>query len=145
MVETGQSDSLWRNRSYLSYRASRAVSALGSNVSGIAFPLLVLGMGGGAVRVGAVGSGFALARLALQIPGGYLADRYDLRRLMIGMDLVRLLAVGSIPLGAALGALTFPQLLVAAVLEGGASAVFSSTAMVFMRVAVTPGQFARAM
>lgn len=137
--------SLWRNRNYVCYRVSRTVSMLGSQMSGIAYPLLVLGMGEGAVRAGAVGTCSLVARMAFQLPAGHLSDRFDLRRLMLSMDAVRFVAVGSIPLAAMLGSLAVWQLLVVALIEGAASAVFGGAAMVFLRVAVPPGQFARAM
>lgn len=145
MTDTAGPPSLWRNRSYMCYRMSRAVSMLGSRMSGLAFFLLVLDLGYGAVLAGTISTTALIVRMAMQLPAGQLADRFDQRRLMMAMDAVRLIAVGSIPLVAAIGQLTFAQLLAAAVIEGAASAVFGSTAMVFIRVAVPPEQFAQAM
>jgi len=118
---------------------------LGSRTADIAYPLLILSMGGGAVWAGAVASCGLLVQLAFQLPSGHLADRSDPRRLMLGMDVVRLVAVGSIPFAALLDRLTLLHLLVVCSIEGAASAVFGSAAMVFIRVAVSPKQFSRAM
>jgi MFS family permease len=145
MPEMAEVMSLWRDRTYVCYRISRAVSMFGSRISGIAGPLLVLSMGGGPIRAGAVGSCALLARMVFQLPGGQLADRFDQRRLMVAMDAMRLVAVGSIPLAALLHVLTFSQLMVVALIEGAASAVFGATAMVFLRVLVSRGLFSRAM
>ena len=136
--------SLWRNRDYLLYRSARVVSMLGSQMTSLAGPLLALGLGGGAVQAGAMTTCWFLTQLLFQLPAGYLADRFDQRRLMIGMDLVRLAAVGSIPVGSALGFLGFPQLLVVVFIEGAASTVFQSASQVFIRFLMPPGQFARA-
>ena len=142
---TASATSLRHNRDYVLYRASRAISALGSQMSGLVYPLLVLSIGGSAVQAGAAGSCALLTRLACQIPAGHLADRLDQRRLMIIMDAVRLVSVGSVPLVALLGHVTYPHLLVVGVVEGAGSAVFGAAAGVYVRVAVPKEQFARAM
>jgi len=146
MTDVADTSSLWHDRNYVLYRVSRAICNLGSQISGIAGPLLVLSMSdGGVVRAGAVGSAALAVRMAAQLPGGKLADRFDQRLLMVVLDVVRVIAVGSIPLAAALGHLTFPLVLVVVVIGSAASTVFGSTAMVFVRLVVPPGQFARAM
>jgi MFS family permease len=126
------------------YRTARVVSMLGSRMTSLAGPLLVLGMGGGAVLAGAVGTCWFFAQMAFQLPAGHLADRFDQRRLMLAMDAVRLVAIGSVPLGAALGFLTFAQILVVVLIESAASVVFTSAAQVFLRVVVPRELFARA-
>lgn len=145
MTTEASADSLWRNRDYLLYRTSRTVSMLGSRMSTLAGPLLVLSIGGGPVWAGAVGTSWFVAQIVFQIPAGHLADRLPSRPLMLAMDLVRLLAIGSIPLASALGFLTLPQLLVVVFAEGGASVIFGSAAMVFMQALISKGQFSRAM
>jgi MFS family permease len=145
MDETTATTKLWRNRNYVYFRTSRTVSNLGSGMTGLAGPLLVLSMGGGAVRAGAVGTCWFLTQLVFQLPAGYLADRFDRRRLMLWMDVVRLVAIGSIPLTAVLGWLTFGQLMAVVFVEGAATVVFSSASMVFLRAVVPPELFSRAM
>ncbi|GIH99458.1 MFS transporter [Planobispora takensis] len=145
MTGAAGSISLWRDRDYRNYRVSRAVSLLGSHMSGLAFPLLVLGMGESAVKAGLLGTCAVVVGTLSKLPAGHLADRFDQKRLMLAMDAVRLAAVGSIPLAAALGHLTFPQLVAVALVEGVATAIFGSAAMVFVRVVVPPAQFALAM
>jgi MFS family permease len=137
--------SLWRNRNYNYYRLSRAVSMLGSRMTTLAAPLLVLSMGGGAVQAGALGSAWFVAQIAFQLPAGHLADRFDQRQLMLAMDLVRLIAIGSIPIAAVLEVLTFPHLLAVVLVEGAASVVFGSASMVFIGAIVPASQFSRAM
>ena len=138
-------ESLWRNRDYLLYRGGRTISMLGSRMTALAGPLLVLHMGGGAVWAGATGSCWFIAQMTMQLPAGYLSDRFDRRRLMLAMDAVRFVAIGSIPLAALFGFLTLPQLLVVVAVEGGASVVFSSAAMVFLRALAPGDQFPKAM
>jgi len=121
------------NRDYVLLWSAAAISNLGSRLSVIAFPLLVLSLGGTAAQAGAVGSCSLIAGLALRLPGGHIADLVDRRRLMLGADLVRLLALGSIPAAGALHRLGYPQLLVAAVVEGATSVLFGPAAGIALR------------
>lgn len=145
MIATTTTESLWRNRDYVFFRSSRAISMIGSRVSSMATILLILGMHGGAVRAGAVGSCAVIAEVVFQLPGGYLADRVDPRRLMVGMDVLRLVAVASIPIAWASSRLSFPQLAAVVIIESSASVVFGSAAVVFIRAVTTSGrQYSRA-
>lgn len=114
-------------------------------MTSLAGPLLVLSIGGGAIQAGAVGTTWFLARLAFELPGGYLADRYDPRRMMITMDALRLLAVGSIPVAGAIGNVSFIQVVSVVLVESAASVVFGSAAMVFLRNIVPSISFSRAL
>src|SRR5262245_25844798 len=60
--------------------------------------------------------GLPFALLAL--PAGALVDRWDRKRLMILCDIGRALALGSIPLAMALGAVTIPHLAIVSLIEG---------------------------
>lgn len=124
---------LRRNRDYQRLWSAAIVSELGSSMAILAFPLLVLSLGGGAAQAGAVGTCSLLTRLVLRMPGGHLADRMNRRWLMIGTDVVRLAAVATIPLAYAMDSLTFPHLLVVATIEGAATALFGAAAPVALR------------
>lgn len=81
-----ESTPLRKNRDFSLLWASQATSQLGSAVSILAFPLLVLSMHGSAVQAGAVGTVQAVIRAVLQLPAGALTDRWNRRRLMLGCD-----------------------------------------------------------
>lgn len=134
------SSALRANRNYVRLWTGSAISGLGSQLSVLAYPLLVLALHGGAARAGAVGTCSLVARMVFRAPGGHLTDRADWRWLMVRMDLIRLLAVGSVPLAAGLGWLTFPQLLVVAVVEGTATAFFRPAGTVALRDVVPKEQ-----
>ncbi|MFI1369899.1 MFS transporter [Streptomyces griseochromogenes] len=91
---------LRKNRDFSLLWASQTASQLGSAVSILAFPLLVLSMHGSAVQAGAVGTLQAATRAVLQLPAGALTDRSNRRRLMLGCDAGR--AVLLIALGVAI-------------------------------------------
>jgi MFS family permease len=133
------------NRDFLRFWSADVISTSGSSISAIAVPLLVLTLGGSLARAGVVGSCGLVARLVCRLPAGQLADRVDRRWLMLAMDLIRMIVIGSIPLAAGLGRLGFGQLLVVAVAEGLASATFSAAAAIAMRDVVADEELATAL
>jgi len=139
------SPALWRNREYVCYRTARVTSTLGSFLSGIAYPLLVLHLDGSAAQAGAVTTGWLISNAVCQLPGGHLADRFDRRLLMISMDIVRLAVVATIPVAVVLGHLTFGQLLAVALVEGAATAVFGPATTALVRSLVPAEQLPRAL
>jgi MFS family permease len=83
---------LWRNRVFNLLWVSQSLSDLGSAISSLAIPLLVLALTGSAVQAGVVGTIEQVARLLCRLPAGVLADRLDRRRTMLLCDAIRLVA-----------------------------------------------------
>lgn len=87
----------------------------------LAFPTIaVLELHAGAAAVGTLAALGSLPLLLLSMLSGVIADRGDRRRIVVGCDLVSMLATGSVPLAAALGHLTLVQLFVATAVNGSA-------------------------
>ncbi len=127
----GQKDKikpLWRNRDYLILTSGNGISAIGSQVSLVAFPLLCLALTHSPAQAGLMSAVRNLPTVLLMLPAGALVDRWDRKRLMIVCDTGRALALGSIPFALWLGHLSSLQLYVVALLEG-TLAVFFSLAM----------------
>jgi MFS family permease len=133
------------NLDFRRYWIGQAASDLGTQLSLVAYPLLVLALPGTAAQAGAVASASLVACTACRLPAGHLADRWDRQRLMLAGDLVRAAAVGSLPVAAALGWLGFGQLLVVAAVEGAATALFRPAAIVAVRHLVPAEQLTEAM
>jgi MFS family permease len=98
---------------------AEAVSLLGTRVSMIAIPWLVLVTTGSATRTGLVAAVELTPLVIFKATGGPLVDRVGPRRMAITADLLSMLAVGLIPLLHRADHLTFPALL-ALVAVGGA-------------------------
>jgi len=145
MTGTAGTGILRENRDFRRYWTGSTLSTLGSQMSLIAFPLLVLSLGEGAARAGLVATFSLVTRLALRLPAGGLVDRADRRRLMLAADLVRLVALGSIPLAAGLGVLGYPQLLGVAIVEGCATAVFGPASRIAVRDVVSDDELSDAL
>jgi hypothetical protein len=109
---------LWLNRDYMLLWSGQAVSQIGTGVSRLAFPLLVLDLTHSAAQAGITGALQALPYLLLSLPVGALIDRWDRKRVMILCDIGRALALGSVPLAVWQGWLTIQQLYVVALVEG---------------------------
>jgi MFS family permease len=120
-------------------------SALGSATSAVAYPLLVLSLRGTTLQAGAVAAVSLSTRLVLRLPAGQLVDRWNRRIVMLSADLVRMVAVASIPLSALLTRPQFAQLVVIAVIEGAAAALFGPAGDVLIKDIVAPAQFGEAL
>lgn len=120
-------------------------SNLGSALSTLAYPLLVLSLGGSAVQAGTVGTVALATRLGLRLPAGSLVDRWNRRVVMLLADLVRCAAVATIPLVALWSVTPYWQLLLVAVIEGSASALFGPANSVLTRDIVAPSELADAL
>ncbi len=110
--------SLWRNRDYLLLWSGQLVSSMGSQVSQLAFPLLVLALTGSPAQAGFVGAMRAVPYLIFSLPAGALIDRWDRKRVMIICDTGRALSMASILVAFLLWHLTFLQLCLVSVIEG---------------------------
>ena len=121
-----------------------AVSALGSSLTTLAYPLLALSLTPSAGLAGLVGLVSLAAGALTRLPAGVLVDRLPLRRVLVTGDLVR----AAITLGAAMalltGHLTLPLLMITAT-GHACAAVFGDTAhSVALRYVVPAAQLPRA-
>lgn len=108
---------LRRNRNFRLLWIGQVLSDIGSEVGGIAYPLLVLSLTGSAVTAGLVATVASLAAFVVRLPAGSLVDRVDRRRVMVVCDAVRAAVLGALALGVALHVVDWPAVLVAAVVD----------------------------
>jgi len=120
---------LWRNGDFVLLWSGQAVSTLGSTISTLALPLLVLALTHSAAQAGFIAAAQAIPYLVLALPAGALIDHWDRKAVMIRCDIARFLALGSVPLAAAVGQVTIAQLYLVALIAG--------TALVFFNIAQT--------
>lgn len=109
---------LRRNRDFALLWSGQAVSTIGSEVSQLAFPLLVLGLTGSARDAGIVGFARALPFLLVYLPAGVLVDRWNRKHVMLAADAGRALAIGSVAAWLALGRPPLAWLAAASFVEG---------------------------
>jgi MFS family permease len=120
------------------------LSDTGTQVGGLAYPLLILALTHSAVLAGAAGTARAITLLCLQLPAGALSDRFDRRLTMIICDTMRavLLAVLAVLIVTHLA--SWPVVLIVSVIEGGASTIFTPAAAAALPGIVPDGQLEQA-
>jgi MFS family permease len=116
---------LWRNRDFLLLVSGQAVSSTGSQISLVAFPLLMLALTNSPALAGLMTALRGLPFVLLCLPVGALVDRWDRKRVMILSDAGRAIALGSIPVALALGHLTYVQLALVSLIEGSLFVFFN--------------------
>lgn len=136
---------LGRNRDFALLWSGQAISALGNELSELAYPLLVLAVTGSAARAGLVGSAELIAMLAALLPAGTAADRLPRRRVMVAASLTQLVALGSVALAVAAGQIHLVHLVAAGALEGAASAFYIGASRGAVRRVVPAPQLSQAL
>lgn len=131
---------LWRNRDYMLLWGGQTVSSVGTQVSMVAFPFLVLALTGSPAQAGFMGGLRALPYLIFSLPAGALIDRWDRKRVMIVCDAGRALALGSIPVALFLGQLTLTQLYIVSAVEGTLFVFFNLAEVACLPRVVPPEQ-----
>src|SRR4029077_5600700 len=79
--------SLWHSRDYLCWWSGTAFSLVGSNVSAIAFPLLVVFSTGSVFGAGVIAAAGRVGSLVTMLWGGALADRISRRLILVTVPL----------------------------------------------------------
>jgi len=115
--EAGRIRALSRDRNFGLLWGGEVLSEVGSQVTTIAMPLLVLALTGSAAKAGLVGVARTIAFPISALPAGVLADRVDRRRLMVACACARLVAMGSVALVLAVGRPPLAQLLLVALVD----------------------------
>src|SRR5579859_561806 len=110
--------SLWKNRNFLLLWSGQFVSWVGTEISGIALPLLILALTGSPAQAGFIAGIRGVVYVVWAIPAGALIDRWDRRTVMVISNLGSGFAMGSIFFALLFNLLTIFQLYVACAIEG---------------------------
>jgi predicted MFS family arabinose efflux permease len=109
---------LWRNRDFLLLWTGQVVSTIGTRVSGLAYPLIVLAITGSAAQAGLVAAAQTAPFLIWFLPAGALVDRWPRKRIMLAADAGRAVALASVAVAVLLGRITIGYLIIVAFAEG---------------------------
>jgi Na+/melibiose symporter-like transporter len=121
-----QSPSLWLNRRFRTFWIGDTVSQFGDRISELALPYLaVTVLGVGATGTGVLTAAIWAPNLLAVLIGAWVDQRRAKRRLMIVADLLRAGALLTIPAAYLMGALSFAQLIVVALLTGIGQVLFN--------------------
>lgn len=123
---TGSAPSLWHNRDFLILRSGQAVSGLGSQMSRVAMPLLVLSLTRSPALTGMVALVSSLPALLLGLPLGALVDRWDRRQVLMISSIGLAVGTGSVGIALLTGHLTLLHILVAGLVSSICGTAFSA-------------------
>ncbi|MFY1595061.1 MFS transporter [Micromonospora sp. WMMD737] len=132
---------LLRHRDFRLLWAAQTASAVGSNVTAVALPLVaVTVLDASTFGVAVLTAAAWLPWLLVGLPAGAWVDRLPRRPVMVACDLVSALLFLSVPAAAVLGVLTVTQLLVVALGAGLARVFFETADQVYLPVLLRPEQ-----
>ncbi|WP_433650193.1 MFS transporter [Micromonospora zamorensis] len=116
-------------------------SHLGSAIGGIALPLTALNvLHASALEMGLITAAGYLAYLLISLPAGVIVQRVPLRGTQVALDLIRALAIASVPLAWWFDALTVVQLIVVALVVSFANVLFDVANQTFLPEIVPAAQ-----
>jgi hypothetical protein len=131
---------LRRNREFMLLQIGQLLSNVGTQLTAIAYPLLVLAMTGSAAKAGVVVFARTLPLALFALPAGLAADHWSRRRLMIAADGVRVLAIGGLAGAILFDRASFWAVAFVAFVEGGGTALFNAAQPGALRAVVLPRQ-----
>lgn len=116
-------------------------SHLGSAVGGVALPLTALTvLDASAFEMGLITAAGYLAYLLISLPAGVIVQRVQLRGMQVALDLIRALAIASVPLAWWFDALTVAQLVAVALVVSFANVLFDVANQTFLPEIVPAAQ-----
>jgi MFS family permease len=117
---------LWRHANYLRLWSAQGSSAIGSQITLVALPLVaILTIDASAFEVGVLTALEFAPFIFLSIPAGVWVDRLRRRPILVVTDIARGASLVSIPLAYALDALTLPHLYTVALVNGALTVFFT--------------------
>lgn len=131
---------LRRNRDFVLFQGGQLLSNVGTLTTQIAYPLLVLGLTHSPAKAGIVAFARALPLWIFALPAGLAVDRFNRKRLMIGADVVRAVAVGGLGVLIVTNQLAFWVIAVVSFVEGAGATIFGGAQMGVMRSVVPKHQ-----
>ncbi|MET7969229.1 MFS transporter [Micromonospora sp. NPDC005305] len=132
---------LLRHRDFRLLWAGQTVSAVGSNVTAVALPLVAVAvLDATTFQVAVLTAAAWLPWLLAGLPAGAWVDRVRRRPVMIAADLVSAALFASVPVAALLDLLTVGQLLVVALGAGLARVFFETADQVYLPTLLRPEQ-----
>jgi predicted MFS family arabinose efflux permease len=117
------------NRNFRLLWIGQVLSDLGTQIGNLAYPLLVLALTHSALIAGTVGTAASGAAFAVRLPAGALADRLDRRRTMVLCDGTRMLALIALAALVVTHAVSWPIVLVVAVVDRVGDTLFTPASM----------------
>ncbi|WP_435207311.1 MFS transporter [Micromonospora sp. bgisy143] len=133
--------SLWRHRDFMTLWTGQTLSETGSAVSTLAVPLIAVSvLNASTFSVSLLQAAGMAAYLLVALPAGVIVDRMRKRRLMVLCNLLRAVAMATIPVAFFAGQLTMAQLWLVAALCSVCSVFFEVAYQCYLPTVVRSDQ-----
>jgi MFS family permease len=140
----GRLPSLWRSTDYVGWWTGNTISALGTSVSAIAYPLLVLYATGSVAKAGTISAASLLGTMVTTLWGGALADRISRKAILGYGPLAQGAVLAAVAAAVGSGHVVIGFLVVAALVSGMAAGIVSGAATPALRRIVPKEQLTTA-
>lgn len=141
MSETAKS--FWHSAGYIPWFTADTASAVGAALRALAISLLGYAVSGSTIAAGWLGTSSMIAQQVASVFGGTFVDRHDRKRLIVANAVVGVLAWGAIAVLLLCDALSFPVLLLIAVLASGINGFLGSATDAMLRSIIDIRYFPR--
>jgi MFS family permease len=131
---------LRRNRDFNLIWSGQALSDMGTQMSTIAYPLLILAVTGSAARAGIVGSATIAGTLLLLLPAGVAADRWPRKKILVSTSIIQLVVGATVVPAIITHHIFLIQLILVGFLQGSALAFYTGASRGAVRRIVAPSQ-----
>ncbi|WP_448627470.1 MFS transporter [Geodermatophilus sp. URMC 64] len=132
---------LWAHRDFRQLWAAETVSQLGTQITLLALPVLAVTLlHATPLEMGVLTALETAAFLVIGLPAGAWVDRWRRKRVLVANDLVRAVALATLPLAYVLDVLTLWQLFVVAAVTGTATVFFDVAYQSYLPTLVDPDQ-----
>jgi len=133
--------SLWRHRDFRQLWTAESISQVGTQITYLAMPVLaVTVLHATPFEMGVLTALETVAFLVIGLPAGAWVDRWRRKRVLVVNDLIRAVALASLPLAWYLDLLSLPQLFVVATVTGTATVFFDVAWQSYLPTLVEPAQ-----
>ncbi|MGY1810904.1 MFS transporter [Blastococcus sp. SYSU D00669] len=134
-------ESLWRHRDFRRLWAAETVSQVGTQITLVALPVLAVTLlDATPLEMGVLTALETAAFLVIGLPAGAWVDRWRRKRVLVVNDLVRAVALATLPLAWWLDVLSLAQLFVVAAVTGVATVFFDVAYQSYLPTLVAPDQ-----
>ena len=132
---------LWRHRDFRHLWAAETVSQVGTQITLLALPVLAVTLlHATPLEMGVLAALETAAFLLIGLPAGAWVDRWRRKRVLVVNDLVRMVALASLPIAWALDVLSLWQLFLVAAITGTATVFFDIAYQSYLPTLVTADQ-----
>lgn len=136
---------LRRNRDFTLFWCGQLVSTVGSRVSSVAYPLLVIGLTGSPAAAGTVAFAQGLPFILWLLPAGALVDRWERKRVMLVCDVTRVAGLAVLLAALATDRVGVPLIAAVAFVEGSSFVFFELAEAAALPRIVPPEQMTAAL